>query len=304
MIDLVTVGWLTVDDIVLENGTCRKAMPGGGALYSAIGAAIWNPNVGVHAPAGRPHAERSRAGIAGWGLDVAGIATAEGNGLELWMLHESDAHKQQIMKLGSSTPLDMDAARGAMPEAYTEASGIHVAPQGPESSIRTVEALRRPGRKLTMDILADGMIDASRYADLSYLDSLDAFLPSEAEIARIWGPARIEDWLAATARRAGAHVVGKIGAEGSLLAEAGRGRIVHVPALEVDLADATGAGDAYCGGFLAGLATGRPLVECGAMGTVSASYVVEAYGALATQRPDPEARNARYARALAGAAPI
>lgn len=298
MIDLVTVGWLTVDDIVLEDGTCRLNMPGGGALYSAIGASIWTPSVGLHAPAGRPHADRSRAEIAAWGLDTAGIATAEGNGLELWMLHESEAHKQQIRKLSSSEPLDMDAARGPLPEDYRRASGFHIAPQGPESSIANARASRALGRTVTMDILADGMIEASRYADLAYLDCLDAFLPSEAEIARIWAPARIEDWLAETARRGRAHIVGKIGPKGSLLAEAGTGRITHVPALDVDVADTTGAGDAYCGGFMAGLAAGRPLPECGAMGTVSASFVVEAYGALATRRPDPEERDSRYERVV------
>ena len=304
MIDLVTVGWLTVDDIVLEDGTCRQTMPGGGALYSAIGAAIWNPSIGLHAPAGRPYAQGSRAEIAAWGLDTAGIATAEGRGLELWMLHESDVHKQQVMKLSSSAPLEMDAARGELPKAYGAAKGIHLAPQGPHSSIANVHALHAPGRVLTMDILADGMIDASCYADLYYLDHLDAFLPSEAEIDRIWAPARIEDWLSATARRGKAHIVGKIGSKGSLLAEAGTGRITHVPALKVDLKDTTGAGDAYCGGFLAGITAGRPLLECGVMGTVSASFVVEAFGALATQRPDDADRDARYAEALSRAAPI
>lgn len=304
MIDVVTVGWLTVDDIVLESGICRKNLPGGGALYSAIGAAIWGASVGLHAPAGGPHAERSRTDIAGWGLDTAGIATACGNGLELWMLHEGDVQKQQIRKLSSSDPLEMDAARGPLPAAYEKARGFHVAPQGPESSVANVHALKAPGRTITMDILADGMIDASRYADLSYLSSLDAFLPSEAEIERIWSPGQIDTWLSDTARRGDTHVVGKIGSRGSLLAEAGTGRITRVPALPVDLADTTGAGDAYCGGFLVGLTGGRPLLECGAMGTVSASFVVEAYGALATRRPDAEERDARFEVALAGAETI
>lgn len=149
-----------------------------------------------------------------------------------------------------------------------------------------------------MDILADEMIDAGLYADLSYIAHLDAFLPSKAEIARIWSPARIEDWLAETARRSSCHVVGKIGSDGSLLAEAGTGRIMHVPALDVEVADTTGAGDAYCGGFLAGLAAGRPLRDCGVMATVSASFVVEAFGALATRRPSATERDARFDRAM------
>ncbi len=300
MTDLVTVGWLTTDDIVLESGVCQKAMPGGGALYSAIGAQIWNPSVGIHAPAGRSHADRSRREIAARGLDVAGIATAEGNGLELWLLHESETEKQQVPKLSSSAPGEMDAARGALPRSYEHARGFHVAPQGPESSVANARRLHAPGRVVTMDILSDDMIPAGRYADLLYLSHLDAFLPSESEIARIWGPARVEDWLAATAREHRCHMVAKLGERGSLVAEATTGRVLHVPALKVNTVDTTGAGDAYCGGFVAGLTAGRPIAECSAMGTVSASFVVEAFGALATARPSAEERDSRFSAALAG----
>lgn len=304
MIDLVTRGWLTTDDIVLEDGTTYMRRPGGGALYSAIGAAIWGGRVGVHAPAGRTHLAASRREIAAWGLDTEGIAEAEGNGLELWLLHESEVHKQQVRKLSSSDPLSLDSERGPMPASYAGARGVHIAPQGPDSSISAARDLRRAGRVLTMDILADAMIDARRYADLAFLDDIDAFLPSEAEIERIWSPARMEDWLSRIARERGTHMVGKIGSKGSLLAEAGTGRLTHVPAHPVDVVDTTGAGDAYCGGFLAGLTSGRSLVDCGAMGTVSASYVVQACGALATPRPDAGERNARLAAVLARTATV
>ena len=44
--------------------------------------------------------------------------------------------------------------------------------------------------------------------------------------------------------------------------------------------DVTGAGDAFCGGFMVGLATtGSPQVGV-RMGVVSASLVIEGYGAL------------------------
>jgi sugar/nucleoside kinase (ribokinase family) len=59
------------------------------------------------------------------------------------------------------------------------------------------------------------------------------------------------------------------------------GDVVRVPAPAVDVLDVTGAGDAFCGGFLAGLlATGDP-VAAAAHGVVSASFVVETRGAVA-----------------------
>ena len=91
----------------------------------------------------------------------------------------------------------------------------------------------------------------------------------------------------------------KLGERGSLVCDAGSGVLIHTPAHPVRLVDTTGAGDGYCGGFVAGLAAGRPLAQCAAMGAVSASYVVEACGALETERPTAPARQARLERVLA-----
>jgi adenosine kinase len=42
--------------------------------------------------------------------------------------------------------------------------------------------------------------------------------------------------------------------------------------------DPTGAGDAYRGGFVAGMLRGADLATCGRMGSVAAVYAVESYG--------------------------
>lgn len=55
--------------------------------------------------------------------------------------------------------------------------------------------------------------------------------------------------------------------------------IILVPAFPVDeIKDPTGAGDAFRGGFLRGLAAGWPLELCGQVGTLSASYALEHVG--------------------------
>jgi ribokinase len=299
MMDVVTIGWLTVDDIVLTDGTCRQGVVGGGALYSAIGAHTFADRVGIHSICGRPYHERVTQEIGARGIDAAGIERIEGNGLELWLLHESDVHKQQIPKLSSSTADEMDSARGPLPESYRNARAFHIAPQSPAGSMASMQALSKLGRPIvTMDILSDAFIDARLYQDLSFLEHLSAFLPSEAEIMRIWGPVSVADWLRSNAAGHGCHMVAKLGERGSLVCDAQTGRLVHVPAIQVKVTDTTGAGDAYCGGFAAGLAAGRPLVECAAMGTVAASYVVEACGALATCRPPAPDKAGRLAEVL------
>lgn len=303
MIDIATIGWLTVDDIVLTDGTCRLGVRGGGALYSAVGARIWNDSVGIHSVAGRPHYAETRRQVEARGIDGTGIGRTDGNGLELWLLHESEVHKQQVPKLTSTNALELDAMRGPLPEAYASACAFHIAPQGPESGLANASHLAAsPGRPVvTMDILADDFIDANAYRDLGFLSHLTAFLPSEAEIERIWSPPSIERWLIENAETYGCHMVAKLGERGSLVCEGKTGALTYVPAFSVHVVDTTGAGDGYCGGFVAGLAAGHPLVACAAMATVSASYVVEACGALATRQPTVDERNERLQLALSAA---
>lgn len=304
MIEVVTIGWLTIDDIVLTDGACHQNVPGGGALYSAIGARLWLDGVGINSVVGRPYAEMTRREIEARGISTAGITDTAGNGLELWLLHETATDKQQVPKLSSSPAHELDEERGPLPLSYTAARGYHIAPQSPASSIANAKRLGgREGRAVTMDILSDAFIDSTLYRNLSFLRFLSAFLPSEAEIMRIWRPSSIEAWLTDNARTHRCHMVAKLGERGCLLCEAGSGSLTHVPALPVAARDTTGAGDGFCGGFIAGLAMGKTPTECAAMATVSASYVVEAFGALATPLPTPEDRLHRLRLALDQACP-
>lgn len=302
MIDITTIGWLTIDDVVLANGTCKFGSRGGGALYSAVGAHMWNPRVGIHSVAGRPYYEETLSQIQARGIDATSIGRSEGNGLELWLLHESEVHKQQIPKLSSSNALGLDTERGPVKGPHAEAKGFHIAPQGPESSVANARQIASFPQKpvVTMDILADGFINASVYREMHFLEHLTAFLPSEAEIVRIWRPGSIESWLKENATRYRCHMVAKLGERGALVCEASTGVLTHIPAFPANVVDTTGAGDSFCGGFIAGLVAGESPIIAATMGTVSASYVVETYGALETVSPTDDERRTRLGQVRAG----
>jgi sugar/nucleoside kinase (ribokinase family) len=73
-------------------------------------------------------------------------------------------------------------------------------------------------------------------------------------------------------------LVVKCGADGALVHRAGSADVVVVPAVPAAVRDATGAGDAFCGGFLSGFAAGGDVVEAALRGAVSASYALGAVG--------------------------
>lgn len=78
-----------------------------------------------------------------------------------------------------------------------------------------------------------------------------------------------------------------LGAKGSLI-ESGRERIVIKPAKPQNVSDPTGAGDAFRGGFIAGLLRGLDLQTCGQMGSLAAVYTVEKYGTITHGYTKPE----------------
>jgi fructokinase len=61
---------------------------------------------------------------------------------------------------------------------------------------------------------------------------------------------------------------------------------VTIAAEHTKVVDTTGAGDAYAAGFLAGWTAGKPLADCGRMGSLAAAEVISHYGA----RPEADLR--------------
>lgn len=72
-------------------------------------------------------------------------------------------------------------------------------------------------------------------------------------------------------------IITTLGKKGSII-ESPEGKINIRPMVVKKAVDPTGAGDAWRGGFLAGLSRGLDLKTCGQMGSVVSSYAVEVYG--------------------------
>ena len=91
---------------------------------------------------------------------------------------------------------------------------------------------------------------------------------------------------AKTLTKLGAGVVAvKLGKQGCYVTDGKESHLIE--AYKVDVVDTTGAGDAFCAGFLYGLTKGKDLCECGKLGNLVASKCVAKMGAR-TALPRPE----------------
>jgi len=73
------------------------------------------------------------------------------------------------------------------------------------------------------------------------------------------------------------HVVLKMGARGSLIKNK-EGMRLRIPAYKVDVVDTTGCGDAWTGGFIAGLSRGMTIEEAAKLGSACGSLVATGLG--------------------------
>lgn len=277
----MTIGELTLDDVVVQDEGADWQQAGGGGLYSAVGALVWCDDVAVNCVVGHDYPDSLLEELTVAGISTAGVTRSSTvASIGLWLLYERDGARRQIEKRGGGTFEQLDALRRSPFVHDLDPAGVHIAPQSSGGQVSALEQLHGRDIVRTLDVLIEPMIDRTPYLSGELFAEIDAFLPSEQEVVDLWGHhdiGRLSDWL--IERGCGASVVIKRGAEGvDVLVDRS---VIRVPSVVQELVDPTGAGDAFCGGFLSGLvATGDP-VEAAVRGVVSSSFVCETRGALA-----------------------
>jgi ribokinase len=188
-----------------------------------------------------------------------------------------------------------------VPPAYLSAAAVHLAANGLAEQLAMTRALSGAGLRVSVDpgSNAGGMIGRDMTDSQSgesgigaIMAAATAFLPSEKELRCLAPGLAREEAFAALQARGPAALVAKLGAEGSLHRDAD-GTLRLLPVFPVRAVDPTGAGDAFCGGFLAGLVLLGDLSAAACLGTISASFAVESFGPfhlLGITRPAARAR--------------
>ncbi len=294
---LYTLGNLTVDDIVLyDQRQMHLASSGGDALFSAIGAWIWHRPAGLIARAGQAYPQANIDLIQNAGI-ACRLQRVPYPDIRNWALYEPDGSRQFRNHCVSGTYKQMSIRGEEIPPDCLDAAAFHIAPMPVEIQQSVLQRLRSRSCLITLDTFPQHLTAPHHTRILlDLLPDLDAFLPSREEAAILYG-SRDEQAAARAFAGAGAKLVCiKLGAEGSLLYLPQTDQFRHVPACRVDALDPTGAGDSFCGGFLAGLLHSGDALTATCYGTVSASYVVETVGALSVLEMDLSARRGLSAR--------
>ena len=308
-VDYAVAGGMREDYFITPTGEAHLRKIGGNAVYAAVGARLWTEHVGLLSRVGANYPSAWLKVIEGRGIDTRGVQilptpldtrtfyayltreVREDTQPELHFARVGQPMPEGLAGYQTSTEGQTDpevygaltVRPEAMPADYLEAHGVHLAPYDFALHRKLPPLLREHGvRYVTCDPSVRYMQPRFEAEVRAIVGGLDAFLPSEMETRGFFETPLDDLWQAVEAfgEMGAGCVVVKLGARGQFVYDTAGRRKWHVPASPAQVVDVTGAGDAFCGGFLAGLGQTDDPLEAALRGNVAASFVVEGIGAL------------------------
>lgn len=274
--DLICLGNLTIDDVILPDGSQQWGCFGGDTIYSALGAALWSSRVGFVAPVGTDFPQEHLAHFQLFGWDTRGLVKRAIPSIRNIVAYKDNDNREWTLE---SDPDDFFALSPTMqdiPSDYLQSRAFMILAMDLAAQENLAPELRKFGL-VAVDPQEDYI--AGNIARIrAMLKNVDIFLPGQEEVYRILGHRDYEKACVQFAEDGAGVVVVKMGSDGSLIYSSSDGKYCHIPSYKTNVVDPTGAGDAYCGGFMAKYAQSGDLVASGLAGTVSASFAIEQFG--------------------------
>lgn len=248
-----------------------KKQRGGCAANIAYTLALLGEKPRIVAAAGRDFQEYG-AWLSEQGVDVSAIYTVEDEVTATCFITTDKSDNQitgfYVGAMKSAREISLKKKAGPNPQY------VVVAPDDPEAMVRHCREAREAGIKL----LYDPSFQVTAMDGVKLLEGAQgayALILNDYEFAVFCEKTgKTAEQLLETVEM----VIVTLGEQGSRIERKGQ-PVVEIPSAKVkDVVDPTGAGDAFRGGFVAGLMRGLPLEVCGRMGSVASAFVVEKYG--------------------------
>lgn len=298
-------GQLTREYVLPPQDPPRLGVPGGSLLYAAAGLRVWETGIGLVARAGNDYPREWLNMCLARGLDTSGIRVLPSNMDVRDFVSYTDSFEpnrinpvSHFARRGLTFPKELlgyqppdpkrrpDEARVLIvtdiPDDYLTARAALLCPMDLVSQTQLIAGMKRGSvHTFVLDPGPATMTRTARRELPALLNGVTAFLPSQEELCNLfWGETHdLWEMAEAVSVYGCEYVIIKCGARGQMLYDTNTKKRWEIPAYPARLADPTGAGDAFCGGFLAGYCRNYDPLEGVLYGNISASLKLEGSGA-------------------------
>jgi len=197
------------------------------------------------------------------------------------ILITSDGQRTMNTYLGACTELgiaDINAATVGAPKGILIEGYVWDIEEGPSLARKAMDIAAENGTIVALSLSDSFCVERHRASfEQAVRGGVDIVIADEDEINVLMGTEDFDDTREAIRDYENLFVMTR-SAKGSVIVH-GDYEHVHVATPVDDVVDTTGAGDAYCAGFLFGWVNDESLDECARIGTVCATAVIQQVGA-------------------------
>ncbi|MFN2159950.1 MAG: carbohydrate kinase family protein [Anaerolineales bacterium] len=301
-------GRVTRDFVIFPSGDNLIDIAGGNVLYAGAGYVVWEaePPPGILARVGEDYPQNWIDYYSSQGLDMRGVKVlpepmdvrsfmafssirdyTRENPISHFAKHGLPFPKALLGYEYIEEPIDsridlkpFSLREEDIPAEFETAGAIHVCPVDFLTHSLFPALLRKSEfTTVTLDP-SPGYMNPTFWNDVpSLLTGLTAFIPAEEEIRYLFQGRSEDIWEMAEALAAYncELIVIKCGERGQLVYDAAGRTRWEVPSYPSKVKNPTGAGNAFCGGFMAGYRLTFDPLEAALFGNISASIAVEGY---------------------------
>jgi sugar/nucleoside kinase (ribokinase family) len=278
--DVAVVGHFSVDTLVLPTRKTPFVVVGGATTYTSFAAKRLDASVSVISKVGANFPQAYLWWVEQEGINIKNVVRHPEESTTCFELTYTKDFADRTLKLKSKgPPLTLED----LPKDF-HAKALHLAPIANEISYEVAEELKKCADIVSLDpqgllrsFDAQGNVSDNFEVDNHIFSLINVYKSSQAEIFALTGEPELKHAIKAIHDVGVGTVIVTMGAKGSVLSVEGAQYNIAACPSEV-LVDPTGAGDVFIGGFLTEYLRQKESLWCAAVGSASASLVVEGLG--------------------------
>lgn len=251
---------------------------GGAGIYALAGAKIWDDSVSLVTGIGEDFFSQ----FGGWftqnSISMQSMIVKDRNTPHTIIRYFEDGERTEIPEFGSDHFHALEATPKDLEKNLSDTKGVYIFKNSNNTFWEEIFEIKNENRfRLLWEIAADAACKNNLHEVLAIARKVDMLSVNLSESCAMFGV----DSLGKVCEQYQASGIPLVylrnGADGTYLIDSNR--IVHVPSVkDAEVVDTTGGGNSSTGGALIGLCRDCSLEEIGAMGNVSASYIIRQNG--------------------------
>lgn len=289
---VLIVGSVALDSVQTPSGVVERAL-GGAAVYSSVAASFFSP-VRVVGVVGEDFPAEHLDYLVSRRIDTRGIQVAAGKTFHWKGRYEGDMNQAETLATELNVFQDF---RPQLPRDYASSQFVFLANIDPELQIQVLNQVNGP-KLVAMDTM-NYWIQSKPDVLSEVLRQVDVLFINDAEIRQLTGTVNLTKAASELHRLGPSHIVVKKGEHGAVMYCSDSLCFSSASYPLEEIADPTGAGDSFAGGFMGYLAgsgelTNANLRRAVVYGSTLASFNVQDFSLNAFKRLTREEIESRY----------